>query len=112
MLRIALDEGARDDLRVLRAFERAHVLEAIARHLAPAPDRESRRCKRLREPVSPFDRVLWEFRVGNVRVFYEVDAVLEAVVVLAIRCKPDHWTTQRTLAAPAADTVPGRAHAA
>jgi mRNA-degrading endonuclease RelE of RelBE toxin-antitoxin system len=52
----------------LTAGERAIILDAIERQLVHEPLKETRHRKPLRpNPVAP-----WEFRVGQLRVFYEV----------------------------------------
>lgn len=56
-------------LEALTANERALLLEAIEQQLAHKPRVETRNRKLLRpNPVAP-----WELRVGELRVFYEVE---------------------------------------
>jgi mRNA-degrading endonuclease RelE of RelBE toxin-antitoxin system len=40
---------------------------------------------------------VWELRVGEYRVFYDVDEVGGQVVVRAVRRKPPHKTTEEIL---------------
>lgn len=76
---IVLAPSAVRELRTLRAYTRAEVRDAIERHLRHEPDRISRsRIKRLRGLTWPQYRL----RVGEVRVFYDVQE--DRVEVLAI----------------------------
>ncbi len=49
--------------------------------------------------VPPWEHVLpvWELRVGEHRVFYDVDDPAKIVKVRAIRHKPPHTTTEEIL---------------
>lgn len=65
---VVFARSVRAHLQVLRAHERATVLDAIGNQLAHEPLVETRRRKPLRpNPVAP-----WELCVGRLRVFYEV----------------------------------------
>jgi mRNA-degrading endonuclease RelE of RelBE toxin-antitoxin system len=65
---IEFAESVRSHLRAVAARERAMVLDAIERQLVHGPLKETRHRKPLRpNPVAP-----WEFRVGQLRVFYEI----------------------------------------
>jgi hypothetical protein len=44
-----------------------------------------------------FDPPLWELRVGDFRVFYDVDEESQTVSVRAIRDKPPHATSEEVL---------------
>jgi mRNA-degrading endonuclease RelE of RelBE toxin-antitoxin system len=80
--RIEIDPQAVDDLKRMRAFERAAVLDVIDRILAAHPMRLGKsRIKRLRGLDSPQYRL----RVDDLRVFYDVDG--EDVYVLRILAK-------------------------
>ena len=88
---ILLAPEAVEDLRRLRANERAAVKEALETHLRHEPTRTSRsRIKRLRGMARPQFRL----RVEEVRVFYDVTG--SAVEVLAIVPKPEAepWLTR------------------
>lgn len=77
-----------EDLLVLRANQRAEVLDAIEAHLRYEPDRTSRsRIKRLQGIKWPQYRL----RIGDIRVFYDVVHESEGgiVEVLAIREKDE-----------------------
>jgi len=81
---IVLAPEAVGDFHRLRATDRAAVRDAIERHLRVEPRKVSRsRIKRLRGLRRPQYRL----RVGELRVFYDVEE--DAVNVLAIVRKDD-----------------------
>jgi mRNA-degrading endonuclease RelE of RelBE toxin-antitoxin system len=88
---IVLAPEAVEDLKGLKANNRAEVRQAIERYLRHEPTKVSRsRIKRLRGISRPQFRL----RVGEVRVFYDVSPC--AVEVLAIVAKPEaeSWLAQ------------------
>jgi mRNA-degrading endonuclease RelE of RelBE toxin-antitoxin system len=88
---ILLAPEAVEDLRKLKAGERAAVKEALETHLRHEPTKTSRsRIKRLRGVARPQYRL----RVEEVRVFYDVSS--STVEVLAIVPKPEaeSWLEQ------------------
>lgn len=77
--KIILAPEAVEDLKALRAFDRAAVRKAIKEHLSFEPTKTSKsRIKRLRRMRHPQYRL----RIEEIRVFYDVTD--EAVEVLAI----------------------------
>ena len=81
---ILLAPEAVEDLRRLKAGERAEVKEALETHLRHEPAKTSRsRIKRLRGITRP----QYGLRVEEVRVFYDVSGL--TVEVLAIVPKPE-----------------------
>lgn len=65
-------------LRALTARERATVLDEVEVQLARQPDVETRNRKPMRpNPVAP-----WELRIGNLRVYYDVEHVPESRVLV------------------------------
>jgi mRNA interferase RelE/StbE len=83
---IVLAPEAVEDLRRLKAVVRAAVRDALEVHLRHEPKRTSRsRIKRLRGVRHPQYRL----RVGEVRVFYDIDISGETVEVLAIVAKSE-----------------------
>ena len=81
---ILLAPEAVEDLRKLKASDRAAVKEALETHLRHEPTKTSRsRIKRLRGRARPQFRL----RVEEVRVFYDVSG--SVVEVLAIVPKPE-----------------------
>jgi len=49
--------------------------------------------------VPPWEHVppVWELRIGEYRVFYDIDEKAKLVMVRAIRHKPPHKTTEETI---------------
>lgn len=92
-------EGVSKDLARLRAFERKRILDQIESHLRTQPAQQTRNRKLLPGLKPPWDQVLpiWELRVGEYRVFYDVDESEELVTIRAIRRKPPHTTTEEIL---------------
>jgi mRNA-degrading endonuclease RelE of RelBE toxin-antitoxin system len=92
-------EGVADDLAEIRKFERRQLLDQIEKQLIYEPTRESRNRKILRGLTPPWEHVppIWELRVNEYRVFYDVDAAKGEVIVRAVRHKPPHKTTEEIL---------------
>ena len=62
-------ESARSHLKALTSRQRRKAIEAIEAQLTHEPSNETRNRKPLRpNPLAP-----WELRIGNLRVFYDVD---------------------------------------
>ncbi len=67
-------------LKAFRKRDQQIILDAIASQLVHQPDQPTRNRKRLEEnPLAP-----WELRIGDYRVFYDVDVSEERVVIVAI----------------------------
>ncbi len=62
-------------------------------------DLATKQIKRLRKLVPPFAAVppIWQLRVGDYRVFYDVDETENRVFIRAVRRKPPHRTTEEIL---------------
>ena len=74
--------SAKDQLNGFETTERKVIVAAIEEQLLNEPQIETRNRKRLRpNPLAP-----WELRVGNVRVFYDVEEPAK-VTILAIGTK-------------------------
>ena len=99
MYKIEFSEGVADDLGAVPASQRTQVLDQIEVQLRHEPTRRTRNRKVLVglvprwEPVEP----VWELRIGEYRVFYDVDAGKSTVFIRAIRHKPPHRTTEEIL---------------
>jgi mRNA-degrading endonuclease RelE of RelBE toxin-antitoxin system len=89
MFEIRFAEGALDDLGAIPRFHRGRLLEEVGRQLAATPLTRARNRKPLAGLIPPWDQVrpVWELRVGDYRVFYDVDADASVVIVQAIRRK-------------------------
>ncbi len=70
-----------DHLRALTARQRSIVLDTVDRQLKHQPTVETRN----RKPMRPNPLAPWELRIGNLRVYYDVENDPEAtVLVLAV----------------------------
>jgi mRNA-degrading endonuclease RelE of RelBE toxin-antitoxin system len=82
--RIEVALQADDDLAEMKAFHRAEILDAIDEYLTHTPTVVSRsRIKRLRL----LDPPAYRLRVGDYRVYYDVDETSSTVMVLRILSK-------------------------
>ena len=92
-------EGVPDDLADLRTFERKRILDEIDKQLTYQATRVSKHRKPLVGLIPPWEHVepVWELRVGEYRVFYDVDEENSAVTIRAVRHKPPHKTTEEIL---------------
>ena len=78
---IEFAESVREHFRSLKASERTLVLEAIEEQLLYEPLKETQNRKPLRpNPLAP-----WELRIGELRVFYEINSDEPQIIrILAI----------------------------
>lgn len=92
-------ESVAEDLADIRAFERRHLLDQIEQQLSHEPNRATKNRKILRGLTPPWEHAppVWELRVNQYRVFYDVDESAGQVVVRAVRYKPPHKTTEDIL---------------
>lgn len=76
--RIEYSPDAEEHLRALTVREQAIVLDTADKQLRHQPTRKTRNRKPMRpNPVAP-----WELRVGNLRVYYDVEEQPEPVVYI------------------------------
>ena len=70
-------------------------MDGIERQLTYEPMRETRNRKMLRGLIPPWQHVepVWELRIAQYRVFYDVDEASGEVTIRALRRKPPHKTT-------------------
>lgn len=99
MYEIIYVESIADDLKRLQAGQRKQILNRIERQLTHEPTRQTRNRKLLAGLVPPWEYVepVWELRIGEYRVFYDVDETAAVVIIRAIRHKPPHKTTEEIL---------------
>jgi mRNA-degrading endonuclease RelE of RelBE toxin-antitoxin system len=93
MFRVLLRPEALDDVNRFRAHDRTRILDEIRRHLTAAPGASTARTKELRLADG---RRIRQLRVGEYRVFYDVDAETKTVVVRHVRRK-GRSTTEEVL---------------
>ena len=96
MYEIAFETNAVAELAALRAFDGRKILAAIEEQLSNEPTVPTRNRKTLEGVEPSFHAVppVWELRVGDFRVFYDVEEGEKKVVVRAVREKPPHKTTE------------------
>jgi mRNA-degrading endonuclease RelE of RelBE toxin-antitoxin system len=89
MFAIRFARGALGDLKRLRVHDRARVVDEIERRHGEQPLEPSRDRKELTALVPPWEHVppVWELRVDDYRIFYDVDTGARLVVVRAVRRK-------------------------
>jgi len=99
MFAIQYVESIAADLATLRAFDRKKILDEIEEQLTHEPIQETKRKKILRGLKPPWEHAepVWELRVGEFRVFYDVDEAASQVTVQAIKHKPADKTTEEIL---------------
>jgi mRNA-degrading endonuclease RelE of RelBE toxin-antitoxin system len=87
------------DLKKLPAHHRARLLETIETQLLDAPTTPTRNRKLLVNLILPWttEPPIWELRVGEYRVFYDVSETERMVYVRAVRKKPPGKTTEEIL---------------
>ena len=93
--KVLIHELAAEEVEALRAFDQRRIVAEIEEQLTDQPARVTRRRKCLKDLTPAFEHVppVWELRVGDFRVFYDVDEEAALVHVRAVRRKPP---TQRT----------------
>jgi mRNA-degrading endonuclease RelE of RelBE toxin-antitoxin system len=99
MYTLEFSEMVAEYLGELRAFDRKQVIDQLDAQLTHQPTVETRNKKKLVGLSPPWEHVepIWELRVGEFRVFYDVDEAESRVIVRAIRRKPPHKTTEEIL---------------
>jgi mRNA-degrading endonuclease RelE of RelBE toxin-antitoxin system len=97
--KIEFSSAVVDDLKSLGAPERSQILDEVEVQLLHEPGRETRNRKILVALVPPWEHVppVWQLRIGEYRVFYDIDEKAKLVLVRALRHKPPHKTTEEIL---------------
>jgi mRNA-degrading endonuclease RelE of RelBE toxin-antitoxin system len=92
---IEVTGSAGKELQGIRPFDRKRIVSEIDTQLRHEPTTATKNRKCL-EALSPtFEHVppVWELRVGEYRVFYDVDSDGEKVFIRAVRRKLPEQTT-------------------
>jgi mRNA-degrading endonuclease RelE of RelBE toxin-antitoxin system len=77
---IEFSPDARDHLQALRKRDQRIIVDAIADQLTHQPDQPTARRRPLEDNlIAP-----WELRVGDFRVFYDLNRAEQAVVIVAV----------------------------
>jgi len=93
---ILYDVAAEDDLRSLRPYDIRRILDEVEAQLMKSPLAPDRRKKLLKGLLPPWDAVrpVWQMRVGDFRVFYDVDGDRGEVIIRAVRRKGNKKTEE------------------
>ena len=77
------------ELQRLRATDQRRVVDAVEKQLTNQPDKTARRRKQLVGISPPWEQVrpVWQLRVGDFRVFYDVDSEARLVIIRSVRRK-------------------------
>lgn len=94
MFAIEIVPDALDELNDVPVFYRRAIEREIEKKLGAEPTRVSKNIKSLEACVAGFEHEepLWELRVGDYRVFYDVDDREKIVVIRAVRYKATKTT--------------------
>jgi mRNA-degrading endonuclease RelE of RelBE toxin-antitoxin system len=94
---IVIRDVAYDELQAIKPFYRMRIIDAIDEQLAHQPNVETKNRKLLAgfQPDFEHDDPVWELRVGQHRVYYDMNEELKTVVIRAVREKPPHITTEQ-----------------
>jgi mRNA-degrading endonuclease RelE of RelBE toxin-antitoxin system len=96
---IQFAEDVEEDLKKVRIYYRNQILDAIEEQLAHEPGTRTRNRKLLESLIPPWQTVapIWELRVGEYRVFYDISETESVVYVRAVRRKPRGTKTEDIL---------------
>jgi mRNA-degrading endonuclease RelE of RelBE toxin-antitoxin system len=96
---IRFAESVEGDLRKIPVYYRNQILDSIEEQLAHEPETATRNRKLLENLTPPWQTVepIWELRVGEYRVFYDVSLTESIVYVRAVRKKPRGTKTEDIL---------------
>ena len=99
MFEIRFAESVEDDLRNIQVYYRNRILDSIEEQLTHEPETATRNRKLLENLTPPWQTVapIWELRVGEYRVFYDVSPAESVVYVRAVRKKPPGTKTEDIL---------------
>jgi len=94
---IEIADVAYDELEAINAFYLRQLVSAIEQQLPYEPTTETKNRKALIgiQPDFEHETPVWELRVGQYRVFYDVNDESTTVFVRAIRLKPPQKTTEQ-----------------
>lgn len=97
MYQVAIVPDALKELQKVPVFYRRQLEAAIRKQLREEPAKVSRNRKCLRSAVAgfEFEPPLWELRMGDWRIFYDVEEI--TVTIRAVRKKPPEKRTEGIL---------------
>jgi mRNA-degrading endonuclease RelE of RelBE toxin-antitoxin system len=93
---VVYEVAAADDLKALRRFDRRRILDEVDEMLTAHPNEPSHRRKLLVPASLPWEGIgpVWQLRIGDFRVFYDVDQAARQVVIRAVRHKGSKTTKE------------------
>jgi mRNA-degrading endonuclease RelE of RelBE toxin-antitoxin system len=93
---VQLTPLAVSNLKAIRAYDRRRIADEIDQQLVHQPGVETRNRKRLDDLAPDFEHrpPVWELRVGDFRIFYDIDEESSVVYVRTIRRKEHGQTTE------------------
>ena len=99
MFQIRFAESVEHDLRRVQIYYRNQILGPMEEQLAHKPETATRNRKLLEDVTPPGQSVapIWELRVGEYRVFYDVSPAESVVYVRAVRKKSRGTKTEDIL---------------
>ena len=99
MFEVRFAEGVEDDLRKIRIYYRNQILDAIEEQLVHEPGTRTRNRKLLENLIPPWQTIapIWELRVGEYRVVYDISLAESVDYVRAVRRKPRGTKTEDIL---------------
>ena len=99
MFEIRFAESVEEDLRKIPVYYRNQILDSIEGQLVHQPETATRNRKLLENLTPPWQTMqpIWELRVGEYRVFYDVSLGESIVYVRAVRKKPRGTKTEDIL---------------
>ena len=99
MYSVRFAEGVEEDLDKVRVYYRNQILAAIKKQLTYTPESPTMNRKLLPNLIPKWEAVppIWELRIGEYRVFYDVSSEEEVVYVRAVRRKPARKKSEEIL---------------
>jgi len=99
MFRILFSADVEKDLRKISRYYRNRILDEIEKQLQNEPTVPTRNRKLLINLVPPWESVsvIWELRMDDYRIFYDVDEAKKELYIRAVRKKPRGKTTKEIL---------------
>ena len=94
--RVIVRPQAKAEIEVLRVFDQRKITDAIKANLIDEPKTETRNKKLLRGLIPAFEHEppVYELKVGEYRVLYDVTDERQVVFVRAVRRKSGGMTTE------------------
>jgi len=96
---IIFSDDAIGETRKLRVFDQRRIADEVEKKLRHEPTVETRNRKCLLGASSSFEHIppIWELRVGEYRVLYDIDTSQNKVTIRAVRQKLSDQLTEDIL---------------